>query len=367
MTPFTILHTECSTGWGGQEIRIFTEMKAMRARGHNMLLASPSRTTIYQRCKEAGFPVFDFNDAKWVYPWTIARLTSFLRREKVDVVNTHSSRDGWIGGLAARLAGVPLLIRSRHIDVSYPNVRMSRLAFYYLPHAVFTTSEQISSHLVETLRLDKKNVHCVPTGIDVDFYHPDVTSTLRTELSLPTTTPLVGVVAVLRSWKGHPFFLEAARLILQQRPDVRFVLAGNGPTRAALEQKIADLNLQEAVYMLGHQEDVPNILAGLDVVVLPSYAHEGIPQILLQAMSMNRPVVGTSVGGIPEIVQHEKTGLIVPPKDPQALASAILRLLDNRDLANSLSSQGREFILANYSISKLCEKLEALYSSYNIF
>src|SRR5204862_1422704 len=125
----------------------------------------------------------------------------------------------------------------------------------------------------------------------------------------------VGMISVLRSWKGHDYFLEAAARILKKRQDVRFVVAGDGPRRETIRNQIAALGQQEKILTLGHREDVPNILASLAVLVLPSTAHEGVPQILLQAQAMGKAIVATTVGGIPEVVTDGETGLLVPPKD----------------------------------------------------
>ena len=133
-TARTIAHTEYSLGWGGQEIRIFTEMQALRARGHRLLLCAPARSRIYQQAQTDGFPVLEVFDRRNQLPRSVWRMATWFRRERVAVVNMHSSGDGWAGGLAARLASVPLILRSRHIEVDYPNPRLSRIAFHHLPH-----------------------------------------------------------------------------------------------------------------------------------------------------------------------------------------------------------------------------------------
>lgn len=366
MPPYTILHSECSTGWGGQELRIWTEMNAMRSRGHRLLLAAPSKTEIYKRCCKAGFEVFDFSSSSLFYPWSILRLAFLLKKKRVEIVNTHSSRDGWIVGIAARLARVPFLIRSRHIDVEYKGKTSSRIAFCKLPDLVITTSERIRQKLIEALKLNPEKVHTMPTGIDIERFLPcseKEKEAARAKFGLNPHSKLVGVVAVLRSWKGHSYFLKAAAQLIQKRDNIDFILAGNGPKRAEIERQIQELKLGERVHLVGHVEQVENIIAALDIVVLPSTAHEGIPQSLLQAMAMQKPVIGTDVGGIPEIVEHERTGLIVSAKNSQALAESIERLLEDQQLANALAYAGCYKIKSHYSIQTMCEKLEKIYAS----
>ena len=336
-------------------------MKACRDRGHRMLLCAPENTQIYRKCCDEGFPVFAFTDARLKYPSTILRLKKFFQREQVDVVNTHSSRDGWLAGIAAHLAGVPLLIRSRHIEVDYPNRFLSHIAFRTLPHHVITTSEKISNRLIRELHLPARKVTCIATGIDLSRFNPQIPGRLREELNLAPGTLMVGMVSVLRSWKGHRFFLGAAREILDQRQDVHFVIAGEGDGRAEISALIHELDLKGHVTLLGHREDVPNVLASLDVLVLPSTAHEGIPQIILQAQAMGKAVVGTTVGGIPEVVRDNETGLLAPPRDGVLLAEKIGQLLESKELRTRLGTQALAVAQADYSLEAMCRRLDCVY------
>lgn len=362
--PRTILHTEASVGWGGQEIRIFTEMQAMRARGHRLLLCAPEASRIHAAAAGAGFEVRALDDRKTAYPASILRLRRWLREARVDVVNPHSSRDGWIASIAGRLAGTPLIIRSRHIEVDYPNRFSSRIVFGRLPHHVITTSERISSRLVGELGLDRDRVTCVPTGIDLSTFNPRVPGVVHRELGLEATVPLVGMISVLRSWKGHEFFLRAASLLRDRFPAVRFVIAGDGPIRAQVEGWIREFGLQDRVHLLGHRSDVASVLASLAVLVLPSYAHEGVPQIVLQAQAVGRAVVGTRVGGIPEVIREGETGLLVPPRDPAALATALGSLLSDEPTRSRLGSAAAAVAVRDYGLDVMCARLESIYDRH---
>ena len=363
-TRYRIVHTEFSQGWGGQEIRIYTEMLAMRERGHHLLLAAPASSNIYQKSQQAGLAVFKMSERKAGFLPDVFRLAGWFRREQVQIVNMHSSRDGWIGGLAARLAGVPLIIRSRHIEVDYPNRLVSRIAFHRLPHHVLTTSDKISGRLIQELGLLPERVNCIPTGIDVRRYHPAVEGVVHRELGLPVTTPIVGMISVLRSWKGHAFFLEAAAELVKQGTPAHFIIAGDGPGRDWLPKEIERLGLTSRVKWLGHREDVQSVLASLAVLVLPSTAHEGVPQIVLQAQATAKPVVGTTVGGIPEVVADGETGFLAPPKDGPALARLIQRLLQDPALRERMGQKAREKVEAFHSLDYMCGRLEEIYRNY---
>jgi len=355
---YRILHTESSLGWGGQEIRVLQELQAMRSRGHQVWLAAPVISRIYAEAQAVDIPIVSMDCRRRSYLGSVLKLAGMLRENRMEVVNMHSSRDGWLGGIAARLAGTPVVLRSRHIDVEYRNPWLSRLAFSVLPDRVLTTSEKISQHLTERLSLHPARVVCIPTGVDVEKFKPGMPDLLHGELGVPGDVPLVGMVAVIRSWKGHAVFVQAARLLREQGVKAHFVVAGDGPGRDELRQRVVDAGLQASFSLLGHRGDVPRIMASLAVFVLPSLAHEGIPQAVLQAQAAGVPVVGAKTGGIPEVVAHEKTGLLVEPGRAEELAAAMERLLTSPDLRRELAAAGRASVLQKHTNEVMCEMVE---------
>jgi hypothetical protein len=167
MRQWRILHSESSLGWGGQELRVFAELEWMRAQGHWVALAADPRSAIAKRAREAGMRFYGLNTHKAALPFEVARLAAWLIANRVEIVNSHSSNDGWLAGLAARLAVRPILIRSRHIEVDYPNRFWSALAFGTLPRHVITTSQRIADRLVAELGVPAQRVSCIATGVDL--------------------------------------------------------------------------------------------------------------------------------------------------------------------------------------------------------
>ena len=347
-------------------MRVLGEMKAMKARGHKVALAAPKTSVIFQKAKEESLTPWDLDVRKLMFPSSIMKLARRMRDAGVQVANPHSSADGWIAGIAGRLAGVPLIVRSRHIEVDYRNRASSRWGFGKIPHHVVTTSEQISNGLVDALSLDADEISCIPTGIDLKQFDSELPGTLHNELGLDVDVPLVGMISVIRSWKGHDFFVEAAKEVSRRFPEVHFVVAGGGNDRrlAKIERWVQAAQLSNRFHLLGHRTDVPNLLASYTMLVLPSTGHEGIPQIVLQSHAMQCPVVGTKVGGIPEVVEHGKTGLLVPPQIPRALTKAIVKLLENKKRGKEMAAAGRKFVEAEHSVNHMCERLEKLYLKY---
>ena len=170
------------------------------------------------------------------------------------------------------------------------------------------------------------------------------------------------MVAVLRSKKGHRYFVEAAREVARALPAVRFLIVGEGPMRATVERWIAEAGLSGAVFLLGHREDIPEVMAALDVMVLPSRRAEGVPQVLTQALAMERAVVTTDVVGVTEMVEDGVTGVVVPPEDAPALAKAVIGLLEDPERARGMGRAGRRRVAAGFSLGGMLDRMEVIYS-----
>jgi glycosyltransferase involved in cell wall biosynthesis len=364
--PLKIVHSESSLGWGGQEHRTLAELTGFRARGHGVFLIAPKESAIYERARAAGIPVNPVEFSRPKFLTNVLRLAGWLRDQGADILNTHSSRDGWVLGLAARLARVPLVLRTRHIDVEYPHPLVSAIAYRLLADHVLTTSDKITSHLKSLFALEGR-IDTVPTGIDVHRFHPSgARSNLHDFWASNDLRPLVGMVAVLRSWKGHATFIEAASILHRRGFAARFVIVGGGP--APVEQKFRSLidqaGLTQSILLTGHRDDVPEILRSLDVLVIASTRHEGIPQIGLQALATQTAVVGSDVGGTPEVIQHAVTGRIFPAGNATALADAITQTLEQKDLTDHYRSAGRLSVQQNHSFEHMLNRLENLYATH---
>ncbi|MCU0586964.1 MAG: glycosyltransferase family 4 protein [Syntrophobacteraceae bacterium] len=356
----TILHTEASDGWGGQEIRIYREMLGIQGRGYRVLLASPPGAIIHQRAAAAGIPVISVAMDRLHFPSAVSHLRRVILENGVDLVNTHSSADSWIGSLAGRLAGAAVL-RTRHISSPVKGGMLNRFLYGRLCREVMTTGEFIRSQLIRDLRLDPARVRSVPTGVDLAGFSSPDGSCFRLAHGIPLDAPVLGIAAVLRSWKGHKVLLEAMKPILQAFPEARLCIVGDGPMRKVIEARIGELGLQDRVLMTGYREDVVQVIAAFDIAVMASYASEGIPQFALQAMALSKPVVATRVGGIPEVVLHGETGLLAEPKDPASLAEAVLALLADPALRKKLGDNGRRRAATRHSFEGMLDQVEECY------
>jgi len=361
---YTILHTESSLGWGGQERRIMVEAEAMQRRGHRVLLACDPRGELYRRAPGHGFSPFPLACGRWSNLGAWWRLRRLLREEQIDILNTHSSLDSWIGALAWRsLRDRPRLVRTRHLSTRVKNNPPTRW-LYRAPEAIITTGEVTRDLLSLHLGVPETRLFSIPTGVSLEEFAPrEKDPELLARLRIPAGAFVFGTVAVLRSWKGHLYLLEALQEMVRNGEPAYFLVVGEGPYRVVIEEKIQELHLSPRVRLAGYQDEVAPWFALMDAVVLASYANEGVPQSLLQAMAMGKAVVGAAVGGIPEVVIEGETGLLVPPREAAALARALRLLREDAALRRELGRRGREFVASRFSLEQMAAEVEAVYEA----
>ncbi len=352
----TILHTESSTGLGGQEIRTLQECIGMLSRNYRVIIAAPEKSEIYRRAKSAGIDTYQTIFVK-KNPLSITRVASLINREKVDVLNTHSSIDSWVATFGAILSRKkPLLIRTRHLSTPISKSFLSRFIYDIMPDAVITTGEEIRQRMIKLNNFNSKKIFSIPTGVDLELFDP-----AQTLPSIEKKGFTVGMVSVLRSWKGHEYFVRAVPEILKSIPESIFLIVGLGPRYEHIRNLIKEMSLEENVFMLGHREDIPEVMASFDVLVHPSYAHEGVPQSVLQALAMKRAVVASDSGAIKEAIINGKTGFLIKPKTPSLISQKVIQLYHSPDLRKKFGEEGRKIVKENYSFSNMLERIEELY------
>lgn len=361
---YSVLHTESSLGWGGQEIRILEEAKGIRKRGHRLKIACQPGSKLSIKAEEAGIEVIRISMGRISYPSAILKFRRMIENFSIDIINTHSSRDSWLASIAGRLSKRrPMILRTRHLSTPISRSRLSRFLYERLPHKVITTGEAIRRQMIEDNGFDEKRIISIPTGVDLNLFDPErVNGTLRSDWGVPAYVPVIGMVAVIRSWKGHEYFVDAAGIVLKEFPEARFFIVGDGPRKEIVSNYIKARGLQDSIIMTGQRDDIPHVMASFDIVVLPSYANEGLPQSLIQAMAMGKPVIASNVGSIPEVVIDGKTGYLVPPRSPSAIAEKIISLLKDNGLRLEMGDEGRSLVSSRLSLEDMLNRIEALYT-----
>lgn len=339
------------------------ELREMAKRGHEPILVAPPDSDIFRRGLDFQIRTLPLSMRRLDFYQNLEWLTDFFRSEKVDVVNTHSSRDSWLAGFAARKAKVPLAIKTRHISARVSRGWLTRLVYQKLHDYIITTSTSIAEDMVRFNGFDSNRIAAIPTGVDLDRFDLETPRLdLRHELGLPPEARLIGMVSVLRSWKGHPDFLRAAVEVRRRCPNACFVIVGEGPRRSQIEKDLLDMQVEDFVFLTGHRDEIPQILRDLEIFVLPSYANEGVPQALLQAMAMQCPAVATAVGGIPEVITSGSHGLLCEPKNSHALAARILQFIENPIQAREMARAARRRVEEHFSLQTMMDHLEGVYA-----
>ena len=292
-------------------------------------------------------------------PLGVKVLLEWFRRNRCDVVSTHSSTDSWLTALALLALGRPFpVVRTRHISAPVPRNFASRWLYTRAAVRIVTAGEALKKELTERNGFPASRIDSIPTGIDANRFKPGDRDRARSQLNLPRDKTLIGIVATLRSWKGHRYLIEA----LAHLPEtVGLVIVGDGPQREALEALVEKLGLRSRVWFAGNERDVLPWLQALDIFALPSYANEGVPQALIQAMLVGLPCVTTHAGSIGELAKHESTALVVPAQDAAALRSALERLLGQPELRLRLGAAARRLCEENFSYERMLDRMEAVY------
>jgi glycosyltransferase involved in cell wall biosynthesis len=302
----------------------------------------------------------------------LGALVRLFRRERPDVVGTHMSKAGAIGRVAARLAGVKVIVHTYHAKAFYVFDRqwkenatiMAERALTRLSSGSIVVSEKQRRDFVD-LRIDRaERLRVVRYGLKLDplLNAPSLPRTLRAELGLPESVQLAGVVGRLVRIKGQDVFIRAASELANRFPDLYFVLAGGGDSQTEYESLVDSLSLRKRFRFLGWRRDIPNVLANLDVVVLPTVNDfEGTPLAVIEALAAARPVVATDVGGVSEVVRDRDTGLLIPIKDEQAITTAVSGLLSDPAAARAMAERGRELVSRQYREADMVAAVEAYY------
>src|SRR5262252_1593571 len=299
----TVLHTESSTGYGGQEIRTLAEVQWLLRHGWGALIACQPESPLFAEAKASEIPVEPFPMRRATDLGAVLRLRRLIRERGVSLVHTHSSVDSWLAGVAAKSLGRPV-VRTRHVSIP---IRRRRALVYRLADRIITSGESVRS-IVIAAGIAPERVVTISAGVDADRFHSGVSGkAVRGELGLGAA-PVVGLVANVRGSKGHNVFLEAARTVLASAPGARLLIVGDGVGFDEVSHRVRDMGLDASVRLTGFRRDIPQIMAALDVLVLPSIRSEAIPQVIPQALAVGTPVVASTVGGSPELIRDGENG-----------------------------------------------------------
>jgi L-malate glycosyltransferase len=365
-----VFHMVSSFEMGGSEHQMAEVASRQKTEGYDVTVGClTARGPLMDVLKRAGIAVIEFDPkgalfrARGVYQ--LLRLTWFFIRNRFGVVQTHDLYSTLLAVPAAWIARVPMILSCRR-DLSHwwwytPRRRAFLRHVQNRSNYVIANSQAVRDFLVNEDGFNPKLIRIIRNGVDLERFV--MVRGNRQELfpHLPPQSQLIAVVANMNiETKGHVDLIRAAAEVFREFRDAKFLLVGDGAERSRLEALTQELGLSDAVLFLGRRKDVPEILACCDLFVLPSWA-EGLPNSVLEAMAAGLPVVSTQVGGTAEIIEDGVDGLLVAPKEPHALALAILRILRNKEFAKQIAQSARERARAQFGFDRLLTELDDLY------
>ena len=345
--------------WGGVEKWMRNVSVGLGKRGHRILVIGRPGSQFIRRVGEAGVRTLPLTMRSDFDPVTIARLTRIFRSERVELLCVNFNKELRLGGIAARIAGVRAVVCRKGLPLVRDNAKF-RATYRHLVDRIIVPSESLKRELMAYpwLRADRMDV--IPNGIALESPNASRRTELRKKWGIEDGEMVVGSVGRLVPQKGYRVLLEAAPRIMQQCPRTKFVLVGAGRERAQLADRAEALGISRRVHFAGATDRPMDAIAALDVFVLPSL-FEPFGQVLLEAMVCVRPIVATRVGGIPEVVEHEQSALLAPPRDSERLAQAILVLLTDRDRAMRLARAGQTRVESLFRLETMIDRVEACF------
>jgi glycosyltransferase involved in cell wall biosynthesis len=349
-----ILHLDTGREWRGGQAQVLLLLQGLRARGHQSRLLAPA-APLLDRARAAGFAVAPWRPrAEWD-PLATLSARRAIREMGAEIVHGHSAHAHPPGAAAGWLAGVPVVV-SRRVDFTVGRHPLSALKYRMPVDRYLCISRGVIEAMVAS-GVPRERLAWVPSGVPLPSQNGEGRregADLRSLIGAARDATVIGTVAALAPHKNHADLARAAAILLAERGDVHFAWIGEGECRPALEREIAELRLGERVHLLGFREDARALLAQFTVFALASYL-EGLCTSLLDAEALGVPVVATAVGGIPDVVEHGRTGLLAPARDPAALAAAILETLRDPEGARRRAEEARLSVRA-FSADTMVER-----------
>lgn len=360
----TILFLSTSSGPGGAERVINNLAASLDPARYRAVLCLFRQGWIQERSESRGIPTHiipthGMTDWRWAI-----RFRRLLKDEHVDLIHAHEFDANVQGAFVAAISGIPLVATVHGKHYFWEKLRR-RLAYRWVSRraTMVAVSEDLKQFIVEKVGVCSERITVLYNGVDVPPppRKADIDA-CRKELRLPEEDQIVGVVGNLYPVKGHQYLIEGIPEVLKKCPNTSFIFAGRGQLETELKDQVFRLGLDKRVHFLGLRQDIPRILALLDVFVLPSLS-EGLSMAILEAMMAGKPVIATRVGGNPEIVLDGETGFLVPPKDSQALAARLTTLLANREQATQFAGRGKRRAEGRFSLQTMVHAYQSLYDT----
>ena len=367
-----ILHFTAVGNRGGTKSHMLSLIKGLHSRSeYDIYVAYLRRDSFYAKLADMNVPLFKVSMISKYDPTVIYRFAELLRREKIDILHTHGYKANIIGTIGALLAGNVHIIRTEHGNPEpfkglsrlkmNLNRRADRLLADHFSDAVIAVSEDLRGKLL-TRGYNHGKVTAINNGLDIeDFVSQDEKKNFKVELGIGSQDYTFGIVGRLEPVKGHEYFMRAAKAVIETQPNVKFLIVGDGSLSEQLKSISRQLCLDNYIRFCGFRGDALKIMSVLDTMVISSL-DEGIPMVLLEALSLGKPVIASNVGGIPEVIEDGKTGFLSVPKDETDLAQKMIFVMENRPLASIVGQNAKAHVKKHFSTQGMAVEVSKIYS-----
>ena len=354
------LHIDTAKTWRGGQNQVLLTVLGLRALGHRSMLVAHAAGELRQRAQEGLelVPMAPKTEMDLSAAWKLSRLVKQLRP---DVIHAHDPHGVAVAAAAIGYGGMaikPTLVASRRVD--FPLKLNALSQWKYRQVAAFLCASECIRQILIGQGIPRERALTIHEGIDLAHVDAAPPVSVRETFWLPTNAPIVGCIGALVEHKGHRYLVHAAADIVRAVPEARVVIFGEGDLRHELSRLIHELGLERHVLLPGFRPDVLSLLKAFDVFVMPSIT-EGLGTSILDAMACTKAVVASDVGGIPEVVERDVTGLLVPPRDASALSAAVIRLLRDPALAGRLGGAGRARVERRFTADRMVQETLDVY------
>ena len=366
----SVCHVAVGDLWAGAEVQLKVLLSKLVCRAEmNLSVILFNEGRLEKEIGSLGIPVKVFPENQWGSGKIFLELVREFKKSNIRIIHTHKYKDTILAAPAAKLCGIPHVVRTVHgLREPFEGLQAFKMSLYeaiertvhrYCVDSIIGVSSQIEARCKAEGEVSR--VVCIRNGIDLEGKAVQINRwRMRKDLCVDSETCLIGTLGRLTPVKGIPYLLHAAKILLREGANVKVLIVGEGSIRQDLLMQTHDLGISGNVVFLGHREDTDELLQALDIFVLPSLS-EGIPMALLEAMAESRPIVASRVGGIPEIIEDGVEGFLVESMDVNNLAERCRRLLESPDVARKMGEQGRNRVEREFSATAMADRVISVY------
>ncbi|WP_394752902.1 glycosyltransferase family 4 protein [Crenothrix sp.] len=343
-----IAHIESSMHWGGQELRIVEQTEWLNGHNHPTWIIARPGAAIVEKAQEKSLPVYQMPIRGAFNVNTLRKLRRFLDFQGIEIMDCHGSRDATYGAYIRWLTGLPV-VRSRHIIDPIRSDRFNRLIWRHGNNGIIVTAKAIRDDIIKSGLNSQDKIFVAEAGVDEKRFHPQIDGAkLRHRLGIPLHHLVIANIGMIRADKGQLQFIHACRHLLAKHKNITCIQIGEAPSHSiSYKKKVVEAAnkypTQGCIRFLGYKPDIENWLALADVIIIASIGTEAKTRLVSQAFLMKKNIVATNVGGLPEMIEHQKTGLLCPANNPGALAEAVEQLIDNKPFAQHLCENAYQY------------------------